>query len=141
VTIAHARKPEVMGINVSEGLEHAKSRIFPDSALEYAGGEKSPVRGFHALMLAGTPQPVSSGLAGCGPGAAGAGAIPGVTAARLHSQPGRSRPVTAVGVPSNQRLTALISAPGRPPAQTEDTGGSGRTGVGTRYPPARPRHL
>ena len=43
-------------------------------------GEKSPVRGFHALMLAGAPEPVSSGLADCGPMAAGA--IPGLTAAR-----------------------------------------------------------
>jgi hypothetical protein len=63
-------------------------------------GEKSPIQGFHALMLAGAPQPPSSGLAGCGPRAAGAGAIPGVTAACLHSQLGRSRSVTAVGVPS-----------------------------------------
>jgi hypothetical protein len=29
----------------------------------------------------------------------------------------------------------LISALGWPSAQTGDTGGSGRTGVGTRYPP------
>jgi hypothetical protein len=47
----------------------------------------------------------------------------------------RSRSVTAVGVPSKRCLAALISALGRPPAQTDDAGGSGRTGVGTRYPP------
>ena len=86
-------------------------------------------------MLAGTPDPVSSGLAGCGPGAAGAGTIPGVTAARLHSQ--RELPV---GYGSRRAvqwcLAALISALGWPKAQTDDTGGSGRTGVGTRYPPS-----
>jgi hypothetical protein len=96
-------------------------------------GEKSPVRGFHALMLAATPQPVSSGIAGCGLRVAGT--IPGLTAARLHSQLGRSRSVTAVSLRSNGRLAALISALGRPPTQADDTGSSGRTGVGTRYPP------
>jgi hypothetical protein len=97
-------------------------------------GEKSPVWGFHELMLAGTPDPVSSGLAGCGPRVAGAGTIPGVTAARLHSQ--RALPV---GYGSRRAvqwcLAALTSALGWPKAQTDDTGGSGRTGVGTRYPP------
>jgi hypothetical protein len=48
-------------------------------------GEKSPVRGFHALMLTGAPQPVSSGLAGRGPRAAGADAIPGMTAVPARS--------------------------------------------------------
>jgi hypothetical protein len=51
-------------------------------------GEKSPVRGFHANMVAGAPQPVSSELADCGLWAAGAGAILGVTAGRLHGRPG-----------------------------------------------------
>jgi hypothetical protein len=51
-------------------------------------GEKSRVRGFHANTVAGTPQPVSSGLADCGLWAAGAGAIPGLTAARLHGRSG-----------------------------------------------------
>jgi len=40
---------------VSEGgLESGRARIFPYSALEYAGGEKSPNRGFHASVVAGT---------------------------------------------------------------------------------------
>jgi hypothetical protein len=41
-------------------------------------------------MLAATPQPVSSGLVGCGPRAAGAGAIPGVTTQQCTSRlPGK----------------------------------------------------
>jgi hypothetical protein len=66
---------------VSEGDLNTQSRAFsPILRLNTQLGEKSPVRGFHALMLAGTPEPVSSGLAVCGLRAEGAGAIPGVTA-------------------------------------------------------------
>jgi hypothetical protein len=81
---------------VSEDLNPQSRAFSPILRLNTQAGEKSRVRGFHALMLAGTPQPVSSGLAGCGPRAAGA--IPGVTAARPHSQLGRFRSVAAVGV-------------------------------------------
>jgi hypothetical protein len=59
-------------------------------------------------MLAGTPEPVSSGLAGYGPRAAGA--IPGVSAARLHGQLGRSRTVTAVGSGVNHTAARPRSA-------------------------------
>src|SRR6266567_6289599 len=121
------------GFNVSEGDLNPETRAFsPVPRLSTQVGEKSPVRGFHALMLAGAPEPVSSGLAGCGPGSR---APPGVTAARLHGQLGRFRSVAAVGVPSDGGLAALISALGRPKAQTDVTGGSGRARVGTRYPP------
>jgi hypothetical protein len=100
-----------------------QSRAFsPVLRLNTQVGEKSPVRGFHALMPAGAPRPVSSGPVGCCPRAAGAGAIPGVTAARSHGQLARSRSVTAVGVPSDGRLAALISALGRPPGRIVQPG-------------------
>jgi hypothetical protein len=102
---------------------NTQSRAFsPILRLNTQMGEKSPVRGFHALMLAGAPRPVSSGPVGCCPRAAGAGAIPGVTAARPHGQLARSRSVTAVGVPSDGRLAALISALGRPPGRIVQPG-------------------
>jgi hypothetical protein len=68
---------------------NTQSRAFsPVLRLNTQVGEKSRVRGFHALMLAGAPEPVSSGLAGRGSRAAGAGAIPGPTATRSHSRLG-----------------------------------------------------
>jgi hypothetical protein len=71
---------------VSEGDLNPESGAFsPILRLSTQMGEKSPVRGFHANVIAGAPQSVSSGLAGCGPRAAGAGAIPGVTAAPARS--------------------------------------------------------
>jgi hypothetical protein len=129
------RKPQIRELYLCpRGDLNTQIRAFsPVLRLSTQAGEKSRVRGFHALMLAGAPGPVSSGFAGCCPG--GGSAIPGLTAARLHSQLGCSRSVTAVGLPSSGRLAALISAPGRPSAQTDDTGGNGRAGVGTRYPP------
>ena len=109
---------------VSEGgLEPKSSRVFPDSALEYIDGGEVPCSGSSCEHASGhTPARVER-LAGCGRRAPGAGAIPGMTAARLHSQPGRSRSVTAVGLPSDGCLVALISALGRPlaAAPTYDT--------------------
>jgi hypothetical protein len=58
---------------VRGGLEPPWTRIFPDSALEYAGGGEIPDRGFHAALVAGAPRPTSSGLSrsAADPGAAG----------------------------------------------------------------------
>jgi hypothetical protein len=54
-----------------------QSRAFsPIPRLNTQMGEKSRVRGFHALMLAGTAGPVSSGLSGCASRTAGAGRSP-----------------------------------------------------------------
>ena len=51
---------------------NTQSRAFsPILRLNTQLGEKSPVWGFHALMLAGALDSVSSRLAGCGPRAAG----------------------------------------------------------------------
>jgi hypothetical protein len=119
---------------VRGGLEPRSSRVFPDSALEYADGGEIPCWVISCAHASGRAPARVKRARRLWPWA-GAGAIPGVTAARLRSQPGRSRSVTAVGVPSNGRLAALISALGRPPARTDDTGGRGMTGVGTRYPP------
>ena len=116
------------------GLEHTKSRIFPDFALEYAGGGEIPCSGISCAHASGHAPARVKRLAGW-PQGHGRRHHPGVTAARPHSQLGRSRSVTADDVPSNGRLAMLISALGWPPAQTGDTGGSRRTGVGTRYPP------
>jgi hypothetical protein len=53
------------GFNVSEGDLNPQSRAFsPILRLSTQEGEKSLVRGFHALMLTGSPELVSSGLAG-----------------------------------------------------------------------------
>ena len=77
-------------------------------------GEKSPVRGFHANMIAGLLQPVSSGLASCGPRAACAGAIPGVTAlpALPAGVPGRLRQSAChpMGASQRSRLTMRVVA-------------------------------
>ena len=64
---------------VSEGgLESGKARIFPILRLSTQAGEKSPVRGFHAAMVAGAHQFSSSqvsclGCGGCGTGWKGGG--------------------------------------------------------------------
>jgi hypothetical protein len=85
VTTEHARERPPVGIYVSD-LNTQSRAISPILRLNTQVGEKSPVRGFHALMLAGTHRPVSSGLADRG--AACAGAAPGVTAARLAKSAG-----------------------------------------------------
>jgi hypothetical protein len=74
---------------VVRGDLNPKSRAFsPILRLNTQVGEKSPVRGFHALMVAATPRPVSSGLADCGAGAGCAGAATDVTAARMAKSAG-----------------------------------------------------
>jgi hypothetical protein len=108
---------------VSEGgLEPRSSRVFPDSALEYAGRGEIPCSGVHANMLAGTSQPVSSGLARLRPQDRG----------RRHSLRRECRaPAKSAGalpVACGSRC-AMQRAPrsadlctGRPPRQADDTG-------------------
>jgi hypothetical protein len=97
---------------------NTQSRAFsPILRLNTQMGEKSRVRGFHALMLAGTPEPVSSGLADFGLRAAGVGAIPGVTAA-----PSQSAGALPVGYSSR---CAIQWAPGSADLCTWPTAGGG----------------
>jgi hypothetical protein len=108
---------------VSEGDLNPEVRAFsPILRLSTQVGEKSPVRGVHANLLAGTPQPVSSGLARlrpqdrgrrhslrreCRAPAKSAGALPVACGSRCAMQ----RP------PRNADLCT-----GRPPRQADDTG-------------------
>jgi hypothetical protein len=79
---------QLRGFDVSEDLNTQSRAFSPILRLSTQVGEKSRVRGFHALMLAATPRPVSSRIRRAGRGAACAGAVPGVTAARLAKSAG-----------------------------------------------------
>ena len=108
---------------VSEGgLEYTKSCIFPDSALEYAGGGEIPCSGISCAHASGHARARVKRARRLRP--QGRGHHPWRDC-RAPAQSAEALPITAVGVPSNGRLAALIPALGRPPAQTGDTGGSG----------------
>jgi hypothetical protein len=81
------------------GLEHTKSRIFPDSALEYADGGEIPCSGISCEHGSGSAPARVKRASRLRPGAAGAGAIRGVTAA-----PARSAGAVPVGYGSRRGI-------------------------------------
>ena len=92
---------EISRVWVSEGgLEPGNPRVFPGSALEYAGGEKSPVRGFHAAMVAGALRLLSSISSAAG--SSSRAARPAATMGDLPEVDGPSRRVGAQGCRSGR---------------------------------------
>jgi hypothetical protein len=83
---------------------NTKSRAFPPiPRLNTQVGEKSPVRGFHALTLAGTPRPVSRGLvAAPGPRAPSPAGLPRARTVSLGA-PGRLRQSACRPMGASQR--------------------------------------
>jgi hypothetical protein len=99
---------------VSEGgLERTNPRFFPGSALEYAGGGEIPCSGISCAHASGRARARVKRARRPRLQGRGRRRHPRRDCHALAQSAGRSRSVTAAGMPSSGRLVALISAPGR----------------------------